>query len=137
MGVQARQGSTAMTHAQELGRYAEDRAAEYLASIGWRVVARNVRNSCGELDIIALDPKARELVIVEVRARTLGLTQSPLESVGSRKLRTLLKASRLYVEEINWTGFWRIDVVGITIKAPGDWELEHVKDITAGMNVSC
>ena len=126
-----------MTQAQELGRYAEDRAAEYLASIGWRVLARNVRNKGGELDITAFDPKAGELVIVEVRARTIGKVQGSLESVGSRKLRTLLRASRMYVEDIGWTGFWRIDAVGITIKAPGDWELEHARDITAGMNLTC
>ena len=123
-----------ITKAQELGQAAEDRAAEYLLSLGWRVVDRNVRNKYGELDIVAIDTDY-ELVIVEVRARTLGQMQSPLDSIGSRKLRALLRASMEYVEALEWVKFWRIDVVGITVnrKAPGDWELEHVKDITAGM----
>ncbi|MBQ9433441.1 MAG: YraN family protein [Synergistaceae bacterium] len=125
-----------MNRAHQIGQFAEDTAAEYLVSIGWRVLARNVRNSYGELDIIALDTKTQpiELVVVEVRCRTLGKMQSPLESIGSRKLRTLLRASQEYVDDLNWSGFWRIDVIGITLQDKNsldNWELEHVKNITA------
>ena len=126
-----------ITKAQELGQVSEDRAAEYLLSLGWRILDRNVKNKYGELDIVALDDDY-ELVIVEVRARTLGKMQDPLESIGPRKLRALLRASIEYVDGLEWVKFWRIDVVGITMnnrKAPGDWELEHVRDITAGMEL--
>ena len=125
-----------MTSAQRLGRFAEDTAAEYLVSIGWKVLARNVRNNYGELDIIALDAKTQpvELVIVEVRCRTLGHIQAPLDSIGTRKLRTLLRASQEYIDDLNWSGFWRIDVIGITLQDKNtleNWELEHVRDITS------
>ena len=125
-----------LTDKQIFGQYAEDRAAEYLLSLGWRIIARNVRNDYGELDIIAIDTQTtpEELVIVEVRGRAVGKLQSPIETIGTRKLRTLLRASREYTQSIDWPGFWRIDAVGLTInnkKAPGDWELEHVRDITA------
>ena len=131
-----------MTHSQELGKFAEDTAAEYLLSLGWKVLQRNVKNNYGELDIIAIDTssKPEELVIVEVRCRTLGKIQSPLDTIGSRKLRTLLRASQELINNNGWSGFWRIDVIGITIRNksnPQDWELEHIKDITAGMNISC
>ena len=67
-----------MTAAQELGKYSEDRAAEYLLSIGWKIIARNVKNFYGELDIVSIDTKInpQELVIVEVRSRTIGKIQS-------------------------------------------------------------
>ena len=125
-----------MTRAQALGRFAEDTAAEYLVSIGYKVIARNVTNKYGELDIVALDAKTQpiELVIAEVRCRTLGKIQTPLESIDSRKLRTLLRASQEYVDDLNWSGFWRIDVIGITLQDKNtleNWELEHVKDITS------
>ena len=125
-----------MNSAHTLGRFAEDTAAEYLLSIGWKVLARNVRNKYGELDIIALDTKTQpiELVIVEVRGRTLGKIQAPLETIGSRKLSTLLRASQEYVDDLNWSGFWRIDVIGITLQNKNtleNWELEHVKNITS------
>lgn len=128
-----------MTQAQELGRFAEDKAAKYILSIGWRIIARNIRNKYGELDIIALDKGKNELVIIEVRARTIGKIQSPADSIGYRKLRSLINSSRLYIEDsLNWLGFWRIDLVGITIQEknhPDNWTLEHIRDITSGMNL--
>ncbi|MBQ6776376.1 MAG: YraN family protein [Synergistaceae bacterium] len=128
-----------MTKAQELGKFAEDIAAEYLISLGWKVLARNFKNKHGELDIIAADvsSKPEELVIVEVRCRSVGKVQSPFDSIGPRKLRTLVQSSMEFINEIEWEGFWRIDMVGITMKSrddPNDWELEHLRDITAGMN---
>ena len=127
------------TEAHRLGRFAEDKAAEYLLSLGWRVLSRNVRNQYGELDITAFDTEniPEELVIVEVRCRTIGKMQSPFDSIGPRKIRTLMRASQDYVDNLGWQGFWRIDVIGITAdkKTPNhdliNWELEHIKDITS------
>ena len=125
-----------MNHAHLLGQFAEDRAAEYLLSLGWKVLNRNVRNKYGELDIIALDTSDinEELVIAEVRCRTLGLVQAPFDTIGPRKLRTLLRASQAFVDDIDWQGFWRIDVIGIVITDKSNldsWELEHLRGITS------
>ena len=127
-----------MTKAQELGKFSEDRAADYLLSIGWVIIARNVKNFYGELDIVSIDKKVNELVIVEVRSRTIGKIQSPLDSIGTRKLNSLIKSSREFIDEIEWENFWRIDVIGITMKNKNDfqdWELIHIKDITSGLNI--
>ena len=131
-----------MTKAQELGRFAEDRAADYVISLGWKVIARNVKinidNVRGEIDIAAVD-NDNELVIIEVRCRTLGKIQSPLDSVGARKLHALVKAATVFVNDLGWGKFWRIDIIGITLNEKqdlDDWTLEHVCDITAGMNFS-
>ncbi|MBQ6773555.1 MAG: YraN family protein [Synergistaceae bacterium] len=123
-----------------LGRSSEDLAANYILSLGWPILARNVKNQYGELDIIAIDSKSNpeELVIIEVRARTTGKIQSAIDSIGPHKLRTLIKAGREVVNLLNWSGFWRIDVAGITFHDKNDltnWTLEHVRDITAGMNL--
>ena len=138
MGLQARQriitaAENEMTDAQTLGRYAEDLAANYLVSIGWRVLARNVRNQYGELDIVAADMKEKDLVIVEVRCRTKNKIQDAIESIDRRKMRALLKASNEYIDAINWQRFWRIDLIAVTVDEKDrldDWELQHVKDIT-------
>ena len=126
-----------MNQAQELGRYAEDLAAKYLLSIGWRILARNIKNKYGELDIIADD--SGELVIIEVRCRTENNFQSALDSVNKRKIRALIRSSSSYVDSIGWVGFWRIDVIAITVKrctVPDDFELEHIRSITDGMELS-
>lgn len=122
---------------QVTGNFGEDRAAEYLLSIGWKILERNARNKYGELDIIASDKseKPEELVIVEVRCRTIGKIQGALDSIGPRKMRTLIRSSMKYIDDLGWPGFWRIDVIGITLKNADDfqdWELEHIRDITDG-----
>ncbi len=129
-----------MTEAQILGKLAEDIAAEYVLSLGWKILARNFKLQYGELDIIATDTKSNpeEIVIVEVRCRTLGKIQSPFDSIGPKKLNALIKASREFINQIEWDGFWRIDVIGVTMKDKDNrdaWDLEHIRDITAGMNV--
>ncbi|MBQ9564958.1 MAG: YraN family protein [Synergistaceae bacterium] len=123
-----------LPNARDLGRRAEEYAAGYVASLGWRVEGRNVANRYGEIDILAMDHESRELVLIEVRCRTIGETQSPLDSVGPRKLRALVRAGRDLVEKRRWTGFWRIDLIGITA-GRGPWRVEHIRDITAGMDV--
>ena len=55
---------------QEFGRASEDWAFQYLVSLGWVILDRNVNMRCGELDIVAMD--GDELVVVEVRARHIG-----------------------------------------------------------------
>ena len=126
-----------MSESHRLGRLAEDLAAKYLVSIGWKIIIRNVRDQYGELDIVAFDPKEipEELVIVEVRCRTRNKVQDAIDSVGSRKINALKRASYKYIDSIGWAGFWRIDLVAVTIDTRGsleDWSLEHVKNITAG-----
>jgi putative endonuclease len=119
----------------ELGRRAENLAAVYVEKLGWQVLARNFSCRLGELDIVAMDKKENELVVVEVRYRTCGEMQSPADSIGPRKLRTLVNSGRVYVNNIGWAGPWRIDLIGITASSrdPEDrWRLEYVRDITGG-----
>src|SRR4051794_13247196 len=64
------------------GRYGEDAAAEYLRRRGYEILARNVRTSFGELDLVALDGET--VVFVEVKARR---SAGGLEAVDPRKQR--------------------------------------------------
>ncbi len=118
----------------DLGRRAEEFAVSYVESLRWKILGRNISNSYGELDIVAIDKVGKELVIVEVRYRTIGDVQSPLESVGPKKLKTLVRAGRSFVDSIGWEDAWRIDLVGITANPKNDkgWTLEHIQDITGG-----
>lgn len=125
-----------MNDPHRLGRCAEDLAAKYLVSLGWKILARNVRDQYGELDIVAVNPKdiPEELVIVEVRCRTRNRVQDAIDSLDRRKMRALLRASEEYVDCIGWEGFWRIDLIAVTIDTRGsleDWGIDHVRDITA------
>ena len=119
----------------ELGRSAEDLAVVHVERLGWRILSRNYSCKLGELDIVAMYSGEKELIVVEVRYRTFGDVQSPADSIGPKKLRTLVKAGRVYVDDIGWNGPWRIDLVGVTAsprEAEELWLLEHIRDITGG-----
>jgi putative endonuclease len=87
-------GSALLKAAPFRGRWAEDHAAKYLESLGWRLVARNVRLAGGEIDLVAEDGDVQ--VFVEVKARQAA-DGSALESVSRDKQRRLGRAAASWV----------------------------------------
>jgi len=105
------------THASPLGYKGEQAAARFLRRAGHRIIARNVRLASGEVDLVALAPDRRTIVIVEVKARrALASTRIPPEaSVTSRKEAKLLSLTEQLVARNGWTDRpIRIDVVAVT-----------------------
>ena len=116
----------------ELGAVGERIAAEYIKNMGWRITGRNIRAGRGELDIVAID--GDELVIVEVRTRRIGKISPSETTVGPNKLKSILKAARIYVERIlSYEGNWRIDIAAVTVDENGAYRVEMFSDITMGM----
>lgn len=115
----------------QLGVKGENLASEYLLRKNYTIIARNVRYRFGEIDIIAKDKD--EIVFVEVRTRSIGYIMPADRTVGPDKLSKLTKAANIWVENNNYNGFWRIDLVAITIDQYGKEEIEHIKDITEGI----
>lgn len=113
-----------------LGKWGEDLAERELRDSGWKILERNVSFKCGELDIVALDGK--ELVVVEVRTRTIGKMMPPECSVGPDKLKKLVRAGKHYVAKNNWNGPWRIDLVAVTVQDRDLYSIDRFQDITAG-----
>lgn len=103
-----------MTKRQRLGRWGEDLAANELAQRGYTILVRNWRCAYGELDLIARDETW--LVAVEVRTRRSLVFGSPEESLTTAKQARLAAAMQTYVQTVNWTGPWRIDVVAIVLR---------------------
>jgi len=95
----------------DLGRSAEDKAADYLRSLGYRIVDRRWACPLGELDIIAYDEDS--LVFVEVRARTGVGYGSPAETVTRVKQAKLIKTAITYIKaKALRPGTVRFDVIG-------------------------
>jgi putative endonuclease len=114
----------------ETGRLGESLAEHYFRGKGWVIIGRNIRVRGGELDLVALD--SDELVVVEVRTRSIGKILPAEETVGPRKLRILMRSGKIYVEKCRWTGPWRIDLLGINLDTGGSPQMVHLPDITAG-----
>ena len=91
----------------------EDVAARYLERHGLAVLARNYRCKLGELDLVCRDDDS--LVIVEVRARARTSFAAAIESIGPRKRRRIVQATRhLLLRQSAWSRQpLRFDVVAI------------------------
>ena len=81
------------TRRQSRGAAGEEAACRYLTSLGWRVVARNVRIGRDEIDILALDAgPPKTLVLVEVRSLRTAAFGHPEERVDRLKVGRLYRA---------------------------------------------
>ncbi len=80
-----------------LGRAAEEAAGRYLQARGARVLLRNYRCRCGELDIIARC--GEELALVEVRTRSSNAFGGASASVDAGKRRRLIRAAARLLQE--------------------------------------
>jgi putative endonuclease len=95
----------------ERGRRWESAAAEYLQRRGLILLARGYRCRLGELDLVCLEH--RTLVVVEVRARSARARCSAAESVGPRKRKRIVLATRhLLMRHSEWSRLpIRFDVI--------------------------
>lgn len=111
------------TDRQRRGSRAEDIAAEYVAALGWRLVARNVRVGVrDEIDLVALDDLG-ELVCAEVRSARSPAFGAPEERVDSRKVGHLYRAAQAFVRspQASMLGVGalkvRVDLVVVDLRA--------------------
>jgi putative endonuclease len=93
------------------GRLGEDRASRFLASCGYRVLARNVRLPGGEIDAVCLDGET--LVMVEVKLRDSRTFGSALAAVDARKRARLRSAAADYAQVVAPSAKVRFDVVAL------------------------
>lgn len=96
-----------------LGKSGEDHAARHLSGQGYRILERNFRTRCGEIDLIALHEG--ELVFVEVKTRTNEAFGAPELAVNPGKQQRMVKAALSYIKKKNLHQMpCRFDVVAIT-----------------------
>lgn len=115
-----------------LGERAEEAVAAWLATRGWRILARRWRCPQGELDIVALDVAAT-LVAVEVKLRTSARAGGPLESVDPRRVHRLRAALARFraTDQVRASAGLRIDLVTVVPTPDGRWRLAHHVGIDA------
>ncbi|MFA4817753.1 MAG: YraN family protein [Parcubacteria group bacterium] len=119
-----------MTDHLEAGKIGEQVAANLLQSNGYQILEMNYKNSLGkrlgEIDIIAEDKEAGELVFVEVKTRRLQGNEDtlPEENITRSKLRKLTRIAGSYLNRRNWQGRdYRFDAVSVWL----DWDARNAK----------
>lgn len=101
------------------GEWGEGEAEKHLASKGWKILGRRIRDgSREEIDLIARDGDI--LVFVEVKTRASESFGRPIESVNRRKRQLLCRAAARYLKKLkNPRVFYRFDVVEV-VGSPWD-----------------
>jgi putative endonuclease len=102
---------------KKLGQRGEDLAVSQLEKRGYVVRERNWRCSVGEIDVVVEDGDC--LVFVEVRTRRGRKYGTPEESVTPAKQAKLVELAQTYLQEHDWDGDWRIDVVAVEMTPGG------------------
>ncbi len=92
-----------------LAKVAEDAAAEYVASLGWRILRRNLYGTGGEIDIVALD--GATVVFIEVKARETRTFGSALSAVDARKRARIRAIAADFLQVVARNARARFDVV--------------------------
>ncbi|MDD6611155.1 MAG: YraN family protein [Clostridiales bacterium] len=109
------------------GERGEQRAAEYLQRKGFRILDRNYRTRCGEIDIICADD--RYLVFAEVKTRSSTVFGMPCEAVTSVKQRKLVLAAQQWLYNHPTELQPRFDVVEILVSPDrSTCRIRHIPD---------
>jgi putative endonuclease len=119
-----------MNHNQIVGQFGEKLAGEFLIRNGYRIIAKNIKTSYKELDLVAF--KNNTLVFVEVKTRTNLRYGSADEALFSRKLKNLKRAIGLYLRNFNKIKFRdiRLDLIAIDIdKFEKTAKIKHYKNV--------
>ena len=122
----------------DVGRRGEAAAVRWLESRGWTIHARGERVAGVEVDIIAHDPDAHALVVVEVKARHAGRVAAcaparPEENVNRAKLARLARAAHALEPRARRHALsLRVDVIAVLLGHAGaDADrIDHFPDAT-------
>ena len=107
-----------------LGKRGEDAAASFLVKQGYRIISRNYRQKCGEIDIICRDGGC--YVFVEVKTRQDSGFGTPAEAVTIHKQRKISLTAQAYLNRNNLHDVpVRFDVIGVMLAAEKA-EITHI-----------
>ena len=113
--------------ANEIGLHAENAAAAHLEAQGARVLLRNYRCRCGELDVVAQLSES-ELAIVEVRTRSSSAYGGAAASVDAAKRQRLVRAASRLLQQRRDLAKLRVRFDVIVVSDPcGDANVEWIK----------
>ena len=112
----------------ELGKWGEDCAADYLQRNGYTIIERDWKSGHRDIDIVAADEDGT-IVFVEVKTRRSRLFGDPEEAVDYQKLQSLQRAMNHYINYRHINGDVRLDIITVVGSIGTEPEIDHIKDI--------
>ncbi len=113
---------------KRIGEIGEEKAAEYLKKMKYKILDRNYRCRFGEVDIIARSNDY--IVFIEVKTRSRVDYGRPIEAINSTKLNRILKTVNFYLAEkrmFDWD--IRIDAIEVFLSSTKDIKVNHIENI--------
>ncbi|PIP50813.1 YraN family protein [Candidatus Berkelbacteria bacterium CG_4_9_14_0_2_um_filter_42_30] len=111
------------------GDIGEQIAAEYLEKLGYKILERNLKLFCGEIDILAQDKST--IVIIEVKTVRGSGWGSAADLVRHKKQQKLRLLASAIAKEYGGKNI-RIDVVSVDFSGYGDYKISHLKNAVEG-----
>ena len=120
-----------------IGKDGEIVAANFLKDLGYEILDCNFKNETGrvigEIDIIANDKEANELVFVEVKTREYQKYKDtlPEENITPSKLQKINKIATRYLQEKNLReAAYRFDAISVWLDyTTRQAKIKHLKSI--------
>jgi putative endonuclease len=117
-----------MKHNQEIGKWGEQAAAEYLQRLGYEILDKNTRTPFGEIDLVTRLEAVT--VFVEVKARTSRSFGLPEEAITPRKLSHMLACAEHYAAE-HEIDTWQLDVLAVEGVPGVTPRIEHFENVSS------
>jgi putative endonuclease len=109
------------------GQKGEAEAERYLRRKGYRIVARNLRSTLGELDLVAAD--GHVVVFIEVKARQTAEYGGAIHAVHRRKQQKLVRLASQFLAQRHWMErSCRFDVVLLEAAGSEVFNIEHIQN---------
>ncbi len=111
----------------KIGKEGEIAARSFLEKRGYRILHANWHFHHFELDMVA--EKDGELVVVEVKTRSVNYLVAPEDAVDAGKIRRIVQAADAYARLFNVELPVRFDIVALIKDAEGNYQVEeHIED---------
>lgn len=114
-----------MAQHNDLGKWGEQVAADYLTARGYAIIDRNVREGHAEIDIVA--QKDGDVAFVEVKTRTSPYID-PVEAIDEKKMKRLARAADAFLCSRKLTFRPRLDIITVVGTPQTDYKVEHLPD---------
>ena len=114
-----------MAEHNELGKFGEELAVEFLQKNGYDILETNWTFQKAEIDIIA--QKGNILAVVEVKTRSSIEFGLPQDFVKPKKIQLLVKAVNEYVISNDLDVEVRFDIIAV-YKEDKTYKIEHIDD---------
>ncbi|MGI6222843.1 MAG: YraN family protein [Prevotella sp.] len=119
-----------MAEHNDLGKYGEDLAADYLQSKGYIILARDWHyGKCKkDIDIIAKTPDQASIVFVEVKTRRPNELVPALRAIDRRKIYNISQTANHYVKMFRITERLQYDAIIVHVdKYTKHYEIQHIE----------